>query len=393
MRYHWRSWLRWSLAVIVLVSMVPSFDAAKAQDAVATPIDLQIDNDNDGLPDELVAEVLKIRDAAESVGAASADQQFSTLQQAMSNLFDRLPYSVQTRSVQARLADLQNELLTVEDPALRMNLLNEVDEINAQMMEDPAFVTTLQVLDVLINEQKIDSPRYSSIVYLPMVDTSSTENSIAASEAQGIEQDKLQKMRLSENVSASAVDALQWPYLAKGDTLFIRGSWWNSLQNRIIYCMRFCHAGTYNGNGYVYEANPSGTTTSGTSKSGVRLLPLRDWQAKGAYVGLAFTRYTTYAQDLQALAWAKGKWKTNGVTGYNTNFVDKWTDAKLYCSQLVWKQLRYNGKEADSNNWAYLMWVYAKWGYVGYYVSWYAVTPDEVALDNDIAIWSTGYNP
>lgn len=384
-------WLRWALVMIIFVGLMPSFNEAKAQDTNSTAlIDLHTDNNNDGLPDELVAEVLQIRDTAESVSSANAEEQTSTLQHAMTSLFARLPYSVQTRSAQAQLGDLQNELLTTEDLSQRMNLVKEMEALNSQMMEDPGYATTIHTLDVLLNEQKIDTPSYRFSLYLPMIAaTSFTGNTGVASEVRNEAQDKLQKMQPVKNASVSTVNAgPAWNSLSAGDTLFIRGSWWDSLLNRIAYCNRFCHAGTYNGNQMVFESNPPKD-----GKKGVELRPIADWQQRGAYVGLALTRTTTYAQDRAALNWAKTKWNTNGTTQYNYNFVDKWTDSKLYCSQLVWKQLRYNGKEVDSNNWAYLLSVYARWGLIGYTIAYNGVMPDEVALANDISIWSEGTNP
>jgi len=139
------------------------------------------------------------------------------------------------------------------------------------------------------------------------------------------------------------------------------------------------HSGTYNGGGYVYESN----------LDGVRLKPLSDWQ-QGQPAALGRTNNRTYAQRTGALDWAEGKYGTGGRTPYNWNFLDKWTDSTLYCSQWVWKIHGYMGLNVDSNDWRYMLFLTALYGPVGTTFAYYAVAPNEIFLSPLITYYSIG---
>jgi hypothetical protein len=148
------------------------------------------------------------------------------------------------------------------------------------------------------------------------------------------------------------------------------------------WAMTYEHTGNYYGNTLVYESN----------SDGVRTKPLSNWKTKGSFVGLGRDKKVTSAKIASAVDWASKKYGTGGTTKYNYNFVDKQTDARLYCSQLTWKIHKNAGIDLDSNAWQYVLWVTARYGAAIGALVIPAVAPDEVMLSSNLNVYSTGWN-
>jgi hypothetical protein len=175
-----------------------------------------------------------------------------------------------------------------------------------------------------------------------------------------------------------APSAPSYSSLKKGDILAKR----SGLLVLWPWAMIYEHTGNFYGNAQVYESNGDG----------VRLKPLSNWQTKGAYVGLGRDSKKTASQMSSAVDWAATKYGTNGRTPYNYNFVDKGTDARLYCSQLTWKINKQAGVDVDSNAWQYQAWASAVYGVWVLGIIIPAVAPDEVMLSGNVSVYSTGWN-
>jgi uncharacterized protein YycO len=159
--------------------------------------------------------------------------------------------------------------------------------------------------------------------------------------------------------------------------MFIRGDRWYL---NWIYARTYSHAGVYNGNSMVYESQADG----------VKLQPLAHWQEPGHQVGLGYNNQRSEADVQAALDWAETTYKTDGATPYNYVIPDKWTDSKLYCSQLVWKIHSHLGVDLDSNNFWYITWISLNVGAIGTSLAIPGVMPDEVALSDYVTIYSAG---
>jgi uncharacterized protein YycO len=171
---------------------------------------------------------------------------------------------------------------------------------------------------------------------------------------------------------------VDWRKLKRGDIMLVFGNDWRAW----IYAMKYSHAGNYDGSQRVYESNPS---------DGVRLKPLSNWQRPNIYIGLGRNNKKSESQVRGALDWAKGKYG-DGRTPYNYVYPDKWTDSRLYCSQLVWKIHKYLGVDLDSNNWGYFVWAAARFGAWILGVIGPGVAPDEIGLSPSVAIYAEGWN-
>lgn len=259
---------------------------------------------------------------------------------AIADLVNRLPYTPETRALQEKAAQLQARLAQVQDDQEARRILGELRALSEQMMADPNYARTIQGLTAL---------------FVPQARQMETEG--------------------------RGLDSVRWGDLRRGHIMLVRSGLWDWFM--FIYAMWYSHAGNYDGNNLVYES----------STDGVRLKPLSRWQQPGQYIGLGYDNKRTEAQVQAALDWAKGFYGTDGRTPYNYFYPDKWTNSRLYCSQLTWKIHNHLGVNLDSNAWQYQLWIAARWGWWAVYaVSLPAVAPDEVWLDGDVTMYSTGWN-
>ncbi|MFN3763794.1 MAG: YiiX/YebB-like N1pC/P60 family cysteine hydrolase [Anaerolineae bacterium] len=320
--------------IVALVILLLTIAAPSAVHAGGPPIDLQKDVNRDGIPDALVVEVDRI--------ARSSDQMA-----AIASFVSRLPYSPRTRALQQEAERLQAQMAGVKSDEEARQILEKLRALSDEMMADPNYARTVQSLMVLLAPPNVRK-----------------------------EGDLLIK---SEGAVSTA--SVNWSSLRRGDIMLVRSGLWDWFM--FIYAMWYSHAGNYDGNGLVYESNTDG----------VRLKPLSKWQQPGQYIGLGRDNKRSAAEVQAAMDWAKGFYGTDGRTPYNYFYPDKWTDSRLYCSQLVWKIHKHIGVDLDSNAWEYQLWIAARWGWWAVAaVSIPAVAPDEIGLDGDVTFYSTGWN-
>lgn len=325
--------------VVILVILLAAMVFPSVARANGPTIDLQKDGNRDGIPDALALEVGRI--------ARSPDRTA-----AIANFVSRLPYSPRTRALQQEAERLHAQLAQAKSDEEARQILEKLRTLSDEMMADPNYARTLQGLQALLGP---GGKRDIGGVAL--------ESSVA------------------EDGLAATTQSVNWGALQRGDIMLVRSGLFDWFM--FIYAMWYSHAGNYDGNGLVYESN----------SDGVRLKPLSKWQQPGQYIGLGRDNKRSIAQVQAALDWAKGFYGTDGRTPYNYFYPDKWTDSRLYCSQLTWKIHQRIGVDLDSNAWQYQLWIAARWGWWAVAaVSIPAVAPDEIWLDSDVTMYSTGWN-
>ena len=182
-------------------------------------------------------------------------------------------------------------------------------------------------------------------------------------------------------VKASSVD---WGKLQKGDIMHVRDK---EKPITYLFAMYFSHSGLAHDQRWSYESNPS---------TDVKLLPItRNFQVLGRIVALGYTKGKSRWELISALEQAEARYGPDGRTPYNYWFPDKWTDSRLYCSQLVWKtNFLFLGKDVDSNDWRYLVWLCSRWpniwGLACWVFAYLAVAPDEIFLSPETVYYSIG---
>jgi hypothetical protein len=93
-------------------------------------IDLSVDADNDGIPDQLLAEMQKFRKVID--GAKSSEE----YQSAYQRLEDRLPYSSNVKRLQAQQRQLQKQL---ENGKFDENSYSKLSALQEKIYKDPSY--------------------------------------------------------------------------------------------------------------------------------------------------------------------------------------------------------------------------------------------------------------
>jgi uncharacterized protein YycO len=307
------------------------FMAQAARAADRGPIDLTQDDNGNQISDAVEKEVAILQ-------TLSSEKERSLEIKAF---VEQLPISERSKELQLRAGELLAKLPTASQEEAQV-LLQEYADISAELQQDPVIAKA--------------------------------ENDI--------------RIATGNNIGKSAVapNAPSYGSLKKGDIMATRSStpgipW--------LWTMTYSHTGNFYGPGKVYESNGN---LFGPSE-GVKIKLLSGWQSPGKYVGLARNNKKSATTMSSAVNWAYTKYKDNGKTPYNFNFINKGTDLKLYCSQLSWKINKQAGTDIDSNAWQYQLWVAAVYGNaIINALIIPAVAPDEVMLDSDVTVYSKGWN-
>ena len=156
-------------------------------------------------------------------------------------------------------------------------------------------------------------------------------------------------------VSPSGLNSCD-PKLQKGDILLLHATNPLSVAEAHFFSGYWSHAGIYNGDGTITEAYPyypNGTPFNEgvlIDTPGVIVNPVAQsvfWNNDVDDWAILRVNSLTEAQKQNAIVYAKDK--SDGNHLYNYEFWDKLTEAKFYCSQLVWRAFEKQGVNLDSN--------------------------------------------
>lgn len=303
-------------------------------------IDLQQDDNRDGIPDKL-AEALNRVEAANDKDAA------------IKELVDRLPYSEQTRSLQQQAGDLNQQLLKATTESESEQIIAQLKSTQQRMMSDPNYAKTQDALVTMFAPKTAPFDSSPQAKSKALSGKSNTDPSLSP----------------SKQLVASG-------WLEEGDILFLRATNWRSWW-QYSYAMWYTHVGNYAGNNQVLDSS---------NGRGVTLYSLSTWNQRGHFV--AYGRNTNQWQW-----WNKAPNASRNAVrnlqgrGYNWNLWDKWTQNNFYCSQLVWRIHSNIGVDLDSNDWRYRSYVASIWGNWSLPLTWAAVSPDEIAFSSNVRIY------
>ena len=290
------------------------------------PFNLSIDQDKDGIPDELAR-------AVKTIGQAQTEEEQDA---AIKDFASRLPYSDETRAKQAEVEQLQQQLDATEDPRQAEQLTDQLRTLGEEMKQDPAYAKTIAALDTIAKPDELKDEMHTL--------------------------------------------SIPWNRAQRGDILLELDL---THPATYLYVMNYGHAGNFYGR--------SGREILESVASGVRLGPLSDWQGFGKFVMIARDSVAAPQSVVNAMEARKWQFIDQRHTPYNYNWVDKWTDSAVYCSQLTWKIHRDVGVDLDSNHWLYRTYITARWGAFAGLLTIPAVAPDEIRLSPNMFPIGSGW--
>ena len=97
-------------------------------------IDLSIDADGDGIPDQLLAEMEKFHT---TMSQASSSKEYMA---ALESFERRLPYSSQVKQLQTQMRNLQQQLENSPNRQQQREVFRQLDSIQKKIYEDPSYV-------------------------------------------------------------------------------------------------------------------------------------------------------------------------------------------------------------------------------------------------------------
>lgn len=289
-----------------------------------TLFNLSVDNDGNGLADDLELAFSSI-EAAEDKDAAIAD------------VIARLPFSDETRALQAKAEELSKQLAVADEkdvPALEQ----QIAEIGAAVEKDPAYVKAVEDLNALYAPQELSS-------------------------------DPTTQARTNWGLARPGDILLQFDYLSPVG---------------YFYSMNYGHAGNLWSSAQVFESLADGVVIS----------DLSTWQSGWKSNLIARDRYRTQSQVVGRMQYRQWLYMGDGRhTPYNFFYWDKWTDARIYCSQLTWKIHKDLGVDLDSNYWPYHFYLGLRYGFwIIPAIAQPAVAPDEIRYSPNIYTVASGTN-
>lgn len=294
------------------------FFAACSSSSSKPPYDLTKDSNDNGIPDDFeqaYEAAMKIVAGGETDGLD--EDELYAFSEALKEIQERLPYSDETEQLLDELAALSAEMMLVTNATDFANLQEQIRQKLELLERDNTYRMVQQSLE-LLKQQAANTAQKSS--------ASSRTANIAAL-----------------NAVSSTMDLPKFELLQKGDLMFNRHAKQSTLN--LLYVRNYGHAGIYGGNNLVYE--------SGT-ELGVSFKPLAEWQEDGMTVALARSNTHSQTAVIEAMVWALSEYGSGAgsskTTPYNYIIPDKYTNAEIYCSQLLWKIFDYLEDDVDSND-------------------------------------------
>ena len=333
------------LMAATLVAVFSISDTAQADEPDDEPdnesFDMNTDNDRNNIPDEFENAYREIRTIAE------AGQDVTNT---MNEFIRRIPVSSQTLSAKADIASMYQQLQSASSVEQQQVLLIEIQNIADRMVrDDPVHAAALQYLDML--------------------------DPYSLSELDGVGS-------VSGASSGFTAQRYEDKIKRRGDVMFVH---YRRANPAWTWAKSWSHVGMYDGQHMVYDSDIYGC-------NGVDRRRISKFISNGNKLQYAQLANSSGRSSVgSALSRAISKYGTECTTPYNFNFLNKTTESKMYCSQLVWKTYLDIGDysvDLDSNNWSYLLWLHARYssilGVIPTVFALKAVAPDEIARDSDL---------
>ena len=333
------------------------------QEDAATPIDMETDEDGNGIPDdfetefrELLGTMLAMDSASLKMGDIYEGEAYKTLR----DFYERLPIEAATKEVLDELPGLYQKLIL--DDELEKNP-KALDEIVAKEKE------------VAKNDEV-----YARVVRYIEAITSNVGESESGITSQSGE---------APSVFGQTREYYETRINQVGDIILrdTRGDPGIKESFSHEYAMSWTHTGVYADNGLAYDADASGGAGCTGAGSGVALRSLNRYFQDGYWIGYSQLE-TVAGQESEEGAYlaAVEDYDTDCSTAFNIRSDKNSTDS-FYCSKLTWRIYQDNPTHptnVDSNHPTYFAWLYAKYWVGAYYIILYWVAPDEIALDWDL---------
>ena len=381
-----------------MVPFTPSAVADGTDEETGT-IDMETDNDGNGIPDEFETEYRKFVASIKNMDTSSLDLQDvrqSEPYKALRGFHERLPMKSETKVALDQGALAFQEAANTDSPEKQRKQMEELAEIHKKLLEDDqVYMRAMQYIRAITKDLDQNERGTSK-------DDLNTRND-AYSGVRGAfdEGDRLPALeqgvasRLSTDEHTDPLYEGQFNRV--GDIIF-KDTGSSGFDHQ--YAMKWTHVGIYAGDGYAYDSDASGCTYQNVTgyDTGVDLRPLSRYYRTGNDI-----MYSQLAN--QSWRWTEGNALQDGIDAWGEDCVTPFgfsifsgvdNTSFFYCSKLVYRIYMDNALysvNVNSDAYPYYLWLHAKWGNWAWLIIWAIVSPDEVALDPDLVSYYTNSVP
>ena len=346
-------------AVIIAVALAVMFPAGAGPVFAQQPdepsrFDMTTDSDGNGIPDDFENAYRELMGPpAGASGQQAAGGGFDSA--AMGRFVNRIPVSAETQRLRNQIDAKTQELQSATSESRQIELLRQIRDLSDRMARnDPALSAALGYLDRL-------EPQSA-----PPSSASPPSGASGAGGVGGASSEDFTVQMYEDRINR------------RGDIMFVDRPGVNSVT--WVWAKSWEHVGMYDGSRMVYDSDV-GFGCSGVDRRAItKFIKNRN---RIQYMQLANSSGRSSVGG--ALTRAINTYGINCRTPYNYNFLNKNTNSKMYCSQLVWKTYLDLGGgysvDLNSNNIVYLAWLAIRYTpRVARTVGITAIAPDEIAM-------------
>ena len=333
-------------SMLVLTLTFYAAPAAAQEEDAATPIDMETDEDGNGIPDDFETEFRALLDTMLAMDSASlkmGDIYKGEAYKTLRDFHERLPIEASTKQVLHELPGLYQKLILDDELEKNPKALDEIVAKEKKVAED-------------------DEVYARAVGYMEAIISSVGESeSVTTSRSGG-----------APSVFAQTAEYYEMQINQMGDVILrdTRGDTSINESFRHKYAMTWTHTGVYADNGLAYDADASGGAGCAGDGSGVALRSLNRYFQDGYWIGYSQLE-TAAGQESKDDAYlaAVDDYGTGCSTAFDIRS-DKHSTDSFYCSKLTWRIYQDNPTHptnVDSNHPAYFAWLYMKYLVGAYY--------------------------
>lgn len=376
-----------AIFAITVLTAVPfsSVSPAEAKGSGPAPVDMETDEDENGIPDEfekLYGDLLS--DLSEiGHGEDMTDVSETESYKLMKGFYDRLPIAASTKAILETTADRFEKLASTEDVAKQQELYEKIQEEERRVLaEDSVYVDVKGYIAQIMTSKAGDGVK---------PDTDPKESAGSIRRSNGILAGRSldgSSIAASLTVSDNEEDEIN----RVGDILFKKSSPGHRGSFSPMYTMKWGHIALYDGDSQIYDAHPD--NCAGSSTNGVGLRPLsRIYENADSVMYAQLDNLSWRWSQAGALQDAQDSYGIDCRTPFTRNVFAMSGTSKFFCSMLVWRVYLDNDNysvNVDGNAAAYHQWLQEVWpDWLAAIIIINTVAPDEIALSSYIDDYRT----
>lgn len=371
-----------AFVVVLAVGLLVTVPFASAEDSSGqSEIDMETDDDGNGIPDEF-------EDEFKELLAAMSEMYPSDTK--LEDIYDSKPY----REIRGFYERLPIKAITKEGLDEIASDFRELAAANTLAKEEKAIEQLQKKQQDLIDNDRVYKQAVEYIKAMSPADPGedagavSGASAVAGMTAARIESAASSSSEASEIQVQSSTTRPEDSINQIGDMLFrdaAASSSGSAIGFSAFYARQWSHVGMYDGSGKIYDSSDQDCAETDDEDDGVALRSLQEFYDDAdniMYAQLADSSW--HANQAEVIKAAKQNYGTDCSTPFTMWVFSLNGTSSFFCSKLVWRAYLDDDDypvDLDSNSLTYYWWLHRMYGWsLAWYIINYTVAPDEIAL-------------